>query len=92
MAISEVNIANTVTVIVASDAYRSSLTIQHKDTADLSVPIWVSRDSAMVSGGGFYLGALGFAFSADRENGATDAWYGISSGNTVTVVVATGER
>ena len=92
MAISDVNVANTVTAIAAADAYRSSLTIQHKDTTDFNVPIWLSRDPAMVAGGGFYLSALAGVFSVDRENGSADAWYGISTGNTVTVVVATGER
>lgn len=92
MAISDVNVANTVTAIAAGDAYRSSLTIQHKDATDVNVPIWISRNPAMVAGGGFWLGAQGGSFRADREDGATEAWYGISSGNTVTVVVATGER
>lgn len=92
VAISDVNVANTVTAIAAADAYRSSLTIQHKDATDANVPVWISRDPAMVAGSGFYLAGQGHSFSVNRENGSTEAWYGISPGNTVTVVVATGER
>ena len=92
MAISNVNVANTVTPIVAENGYRDSMTIQHVDTADSNVAIWVSTDPAMTVGVGFYIRALAGVFSTDRENGAANAWYGISEGNTVTIVVATGEN
>jgi hypothetical protein len=92
VAISNVNVENTVTPIVSENGYRDSVTIQHVDTTDGNVAIWVSTNPAMTVGQGFYVSALGGVFSTDRENGAANAWYGISAGNTVTIVVATGEN
>lgn len=92
MAISNVNVTNAVTKLADVDTSRSSLAIQHTDLTDSGVPIWISGNVNMVAGEGFYLSGLGGVITFDRAAGATGEWYAISPGNTVTVVVATGER
>jgi len=92
VAISNVSVANTPTLIAAGDGMRISLTVQHVDTVDSTTPIWVSNSATIAIGEGFYLSGLGAVLSILREGGAGNPWYGISTGNTVTVAVATGER
>ena len=59
VAISNVSVANTPTLIAAGDGMRISLTVQHVDTVDSTTPIWVSNSATIAIGEGFYLSGLG---------------------------------
>ena len=69
VAISNVSVANTPTLIAAGDGMRISLTVQHVDTVDSTTPIWVSN-SDRCHRRGFYLSGLGAVLSILREGGA----------------------
>ena len=90
VAISNVNVAATVTVIAAADAYRSSISIQHVDTTDGTIAVWVGNSPTLAVGEGFYLSGVGVLFSAGREEDAPQPWYGIAASGTVTVAVSAG--
>lgn len=92
VAISNVSVGATATLVAAGNPYRDTLTIQHVDTTHSAVAVWIGTDPAIEASEGLYLSGLGAAVAISRAAGAGCAWYGVVAADTAIVAVGTGER